>query len=56
MPWKAKAASSKTKKASTPAKRRKWARVANSILKQSGSEGKAIRIANAMMRRKTKAA
>ena len=55
MPWTASQAHAKTHKASTKAKRKKWVRVANSILKQSGDEGKAIRIANAMMKHKKKA-
>lgn len=41
-----------TKRANSPAKRKKWAAVANAVLKSSGDEGKAIRIANAMIKRK----
>ena len=41
-----------TKRANSPAKRKKWAAVANAVLKSSGDEGKAIRIANAMAKRK----
>lgn len=51
MPWKASDAPKKTKKASTPAKRRKWKKVANSILEKGGSEGKAIRIANYVVKK-----
>ncbi len=47
MPWKPSQAKSHTKKADTPEKREKWAKVANSALKQYGDEGKAVRIANA---------
>jgi uncharacterized protein YdaT len=35
-----------TKKANTPAKKRQWAAAANSVLADSGDEGKAVRIAN----------
>ena len=41
-----------TKRANSPAKRKKRAAVANAVLKSSGDEGKAIRIANAMVKRK----
>ena len=54
MPWTASQAHAKTHKASTKAKRKKWVRVANSILRQSGDEGKAIRIANSMMKKHRK--
>jgi hypothetical protein len=47
MPWSANDAKGHTRKANTPAKRKKWAAVANDILKQSKDEGKAIKIANA---------
>jgi len=47
MPWKPKDAARHTKAANTPEKRKRWARIANSILKESGGdEGKAIRLAN----------
>jgi hypothetical protein len=36
-----------TKKAKTPKKKRQWTTVANKVLKESGDEGKAVRIANA---------
>ncbi len=49
MPWKASDARHKTHKANTPKKRRKWAKVANAVLKSSGDEGKAVRVANATM-------
>lgn len=50
MPWKMSDAISHTKRASTPAKARQWASVANSILQQSGNEGKAVRIANSAVK------
>jgi uncharacterized protein YdaT len=53
MPWTASDGPSRhTKRANSPAKRKKWAGVANAVLKKSGDEGKAIRIANAMVKRK----
>lgn len=50
MPWTPSDAKSKTKKASSPAKSRKWAGVANAVLKKSGDDAKAIRIANAAVK------
>lgn len=50
MPWTPKDASKKTSKASSSAKKKKWAGVANAILKKSGDDGKAIRIANAAVK------
>jgi hypothetical protein len=49
MPWSASEATSFTKKANTPKRRRQWAQVANAMLKQTGSESKAVRAANAAM-------
>lgn len=46
MPWTATDAPRFTHKADTPAKRRKWARVANAHLRKTGDEKAAIRIAN----------
>lgn len=46
MPWQASEAKSKTLKANTPAKKRQWAAVANSVLKRSENDGLAIREAN----------
>jgi uncharacterized protein YdaT len=47
MPWKASEASSKTKKANTPKRKRAWRKIANKSLKSGYSEASAIRIANA---------
>lgn len=47
MPWEPGDAHGKTKKASTPKKKRQWADVADSILSKTGDEGRAIRGANA---------
>lgn len=54
MPWNDRDASKKTHSANTPRKQRQWSATANSVLKKSGDEGKAIRIANAAVRPKRK--
>jgi len=40
-----------TKKANTPAKRKQWSSTANSVLEESGDEAKAVRIANAAVKK-----
>lgn len=50
MPWTASDATAKTKKASTPAAKQAWSRIANAVLAKSGDEGKAVRIANAAVK------
>jgi len=52
-PWTLKDAIGKTKKASTPAKKKQWAATANAVLKKTGDDAKAIKIANAAVKRKT---
>jgi uncharacterized protein YdaT len=54
MPWSAKDASSKTKKAKSPKRKRQWKEVANSVLRKTGNEGRAIREANAVVKKSTK--
>ncbi len=51
MPWKAGDAKSKTHKADTPQKQRQWRDVANSVLKKTGDDARAIREANAVVAR-----
>jgi uncharacterized protein YdaT len=51
MPWSARDAKGKTRKADTPKKARQWSDVANSVLKRGASEGSAIRQANAVVAR-----
>ncbi len=51
MPWTAKDAKSHTKKASTPAKQRQWSHVANGILAKLGDEARAIKAANAVVKK-----
>lgn len=52
MPWKYKDAPKHTKQATSKSAKTKWARIANAVLSETGDEGKAIRIANASVRRK----
>lgn len=40
-----------TKKATTPATKKQWSDVANKVLEESGDEGKAVRIANAAVKK-----
>lgn len=57
MPWTMRDAPAHTRKASTPAKKRQWSTVANSVLEKTGDDAKAIKIANAAVKkrgRKTK--
>lgn len=51
MPWKPSDATSKTKAANTPAKKRKWSKTANAALKNTGNDKSAIRIANASVKK-----
>lgn len=52
MPWGDEDATRHTKKARSSASRHRWSSVANKILDESGDEGKAIRIANAAVKKK----
>lgn len=54
MPWSAKDAKAKTKKARSPKAKRQWAGVADSVLARTGDEGRAIREANAVIKRRGK--
>jgi len=54
MPWTPKDAKKKTKKASTKKKQRQWSAVANSELEKTGDEGKAVRIANGVVKKAKK--
>ncbi len=51
MPWTPKDARSHTRAAKTQAEKKAWSRVANRVLSQSGDESKAVRIANAVVKR-----
>lgn len=52
MPWTPGDAVKHSKSADTPAKRAQWAAVANSVLKKTGDDGKAIRAANSVVGKK----
>ncbi len=54
MPWTSKDAMKHTKSAKSPAAKKQWAKTADSVLAQSGDEGKAIRIANAAVKKRKK--
>lgn len=54
MPWKPSDASGKTKRARSPTAKRQWAHVADRVLAKTGDEGRAIREANAVVKRRTK--
>lgn len=49
MPWSMKDAPMHTKKATTPKTKEAFAKVANKVLKKSGDEGKAMKIANSVV-------
>jgi uncharacterized protein YdaT len=52
MPWNPSEAPKKNKKANTPAEKKQWARVANKVLKSTGDEGRAVRTANASIKKR----
>lgn len=54
MPWMPSDAKHKTKKAKSKKAKRQWAAVANSVLARGGSEGSAIRQANAVIKKRKK--
>jgi len=51
MPWTAKDATRHQKKAKSPKRKRQWSKVANSILERTGDEGRAVRGANAAVKK-----
>lgn len=54
MPWKMSDAKANTKKADTPAKKAKFAAVANAVLRESGDDVKALKIAKAAVAKPSK--
>jgi len=54
MPWILNDAERHTHKATTPALKELWAKVANESLERTGDEGRVIREANAVVARQTK--
>jgi hypothetical protein len=55
MPWRPEDAQRHTHKADSEELRALWAEVANRTLEQTGDEGRAIRIANAVVARRSRA-
>ncbi len=53
MPWTSSDATRFTKKANTPEKKKRWARIANSSLSSGDSEATAIKKANASIKNST---
>lgn len=51
MPWTPGESARFTKKAKSPKRKRQWASVANSILKRTGSDSRAIRGANSVVKK-----
>jgi hypothetical protein len=51
-PWGPSDARSKTRKANTPKKQRQWAHVADAVLASTGDEGRAVRTANGVIRKR----
>lgn len=52
MPWTPRDAASKTKKAKSPTAKRQWAHVADGVPAKTGDEGRAVREANAVVKRR----
>ena len=52
MPWNARDAKKHTRKAKSKKSQRQWAKVANSVLSRGGSEGSAVRQANAVVKKR----
>lgn len=54
MPWSPKDATAKTKKARSPKAKWQWANVADRVLAKTGDEGRAVREANAVVKKRGK--
>ena len=54
MPWGSKDAKRHTKKAKSSKGRRQWSHVANSILERTGDEGRAVRGASSVVKKRGK--
>jgi hypothetical protein len=50
-PWEMSSASAHTKKANTSAKKKQWSSTANAVLEKTGDDAKAIKIANAAVKK-----
>lgn len=51
MPWSPSSAKRHTRKAKSPKQQRQWSYVANAVRKQTGSDARAIRAANSVVRK-----
>jgi len=51
MPWTMESAGKHTKKAKSPSTKKQWASTANAVLEKSGDEAKAVRVANAAVKK-----
>lgn len=51
MPWDSRDALRHTKKADTKEKQSAWSKIANAVLRKTGDEASAVRIANAQIKR-----
>jgi len=51
MPWSSTDAKRHTHKAKSAKQRRQWAHVANSVLKRTGDEGRAVAAANSVLKK-----
>ncbi len=52
MPWRSKDVPTKTSKAKSAVAKKQWTSTANAVLAKSGDDGKAIRIANAAVKKR----
>ena len=52
MPWKPSDAPKKNKKVNTAAEKKQWSTVANKVLKSTGNDAKAIKAANAAIKKR----
>lgn len=54
MPWASRDATMHTRKAKSGAAKKQWSETANSVLKRTGDEGQAVRVANAAVKKRKK--
>jgi hypothetical protein len=54
VPWQPRDAKRHTKKADTPKEQRMWSKIANDMLAGGASEGKAIRVASGVVKKRGK--
>jgi len=51
VPWKPSQATKHNHSVKSPKRKRQWSAIANSVLKSTGDDGKAIRIANGVVKK-----